>query len=87
MPFHFLNWLRSWKAPALLVVLVFPGVILGHFPQWYWLYILTGGIFDFLLIAIPLAWVVKGFEKLLKAGKKDMPVQQVARHSAKKLIK
>ena len=87
MPFHFLNWLRSWKAPALLVVLVFPGVILGHFPQWYYLYILIGGMFDFLLVAIPIAWVVKGLEKLLGTGKKGMPVQQAGRHTAQKLIK
>ena len=85
MQFHFLEWLRTWKAIALFVALTIPGVILGHFPQWYGLYLLVGGMLDFLLVAILIAWVVRGFEKLLKVGKKDTPVRQAGRHSAQKV--
>ena len=84
MSFHFANWLRTWKPIALFAALTIPGVILGHFPQLVWAYLLVWGLFDFLLVAIPIAWVVRGFEKLLKVGKKDMPARQVGRRSAKK---
>jgi len=63
MSFHFLSWLRSWKAPVLWVVVVVGGLLAGRYSVL--LYLLGFGIADFLLIAIPLAWIVRGLEKLL----------------------